>query len=300
MSDPCRAPFVSENPPHLCHFGIFLPGAPNGGHWPQRYLEAWRLEALRLEGSADPQGLKRRMLFFDESTHSGLANGELIDKVESEQLAGLIFAENPYAFSGTSVLKHPGLPRVAVCSKPIDGTSTISLDNRTLLDKGLQYLAERGRRRLAIITISSYRYAMGTEELIARVLDRGLTTHRHWVHGIDMRWPQWAAHCAEMLARCGGPDGPDSLFVIDDNLLHSATCGLTAAGVRVPDDIEVVAHCNFPYPTPSTVPVKRVGFNIRYVARLAVGMIERGRRGEEMPPVTTVSAVADDELESCS
>ena len=50
---------------------------------------------------------------------------------------------------------------------------------------------------------------------------------------------------------------------MDDNLVPDATAGLVAADVRVPYDIEVVAHANLPHSTPSAVPARRIGFNVR-------------------------------------
>ena len=49
-------------------------------------------------------------------------------------------------------------------------------------------------------------------------------------------------------------DRPDALVITDDNLVPAATAGVLAAGRRVPADLEVVAHANFPHVTPSAVP----------------------------------------------
>ena len=58
------------------------------------------------------------------------------------------------------------------------------------------------------------------------------------------------------------PERPDGLIVTDDNLLTSASEGLLAAGVRVPEEVSVVALTNFPNLVPSAVPVTRIGFDI--------------------------------------
>ncbi|HUW35438.1 MAG TPA: hypothetical protein VM223_27830, partial [Planctomycetota bacterium] len=59
---------------------------------------------------------------------------------------------------------------------------------------------------------------------------------------------------------------------------------------------EVVAHCNFPYPTRSVVPAKRIGYDVRHLLHLGVEMIERQRQGEAAPSVVSMASHFDDEL----
>lgn len=87
---------------------------------------------------------------------------------------------------------------------------------------------------------------------------------------------------------------------MDDNLVPDATAGLVAAGVRVPDDLEVVAHANFPYVTPSAVLAKRFGYDIHRIFNTCVNIIEQLRRGEAVPQVTPLPAYLDDELEGAT
>jgi hypothetical protein len=70
---------------------------------------------------------------------------------------------------------------------------------------------------------------------------------------------------------------------------------LLAAGVKVPDEVVVVGHTNFPWPTPSAVPVKRLGFNVRRVLAVSLDLIDQQRRNEQPPHMTTVRATFEDE-----
>src|SRR6185295_6183072 len=88
---------------------------------------------------------------------------------------------------------------------------------------------------------------------------------------------------------------PDGLVIWDDNLVEHALIGLIAAGVRVPDDVAVVAHCNFPWPPPSVLPVTRLGYSIRQALRTCLDVLDRQRRGETVPPATKIPALFEEE-----
>jgi hypothetical protein len=64
----------------------------------------------------------------------------------------------------------------------------------------------------------------------------------------------------------------------------------------VPDDIDVIGHCNFPWLTPSVLPICRLGFSAQQVLARCVDAIDRQRRGETVADSETISAVFEDEL----
>ena len=95
-----------------------------------------------------------------------------------------------------------------------------------------------------------------------------------------------------------GKDGerPDAIFVTDDNLVEYATAGILDAGVRVPDEVEVVVHCNFPWPVPSIVPVRRIGFDARQLIAACIRSIDQQRATGTIPPPVAIPAQFEDEL----
>jgi hypothetical protein len=85
------------------------------------------------------------------------------------------------------------------------------------------------------------------------------------------------------------------LFVVDDNLVESATAGLIAADVKVPSDLHVVAHCNFPWPSPSVLPVKRLGYDIRECLQACIDAIDRQCNGDrDVRPITVPARFEED------
>ena len=57
----------------------------------------------------------------------------------------------------------------------------------------------------------------------------------------------------------------------------------------MPDELEVVAHCNFPCPSPGILPVKRIGYDAREVLAACLAELESQRVGNP-PGLRTVQA----------
>jgi DNA-binding LacI/PurR family transcriptional regulator len=83
------------------------------------------------------------------------------------------------------------------------------------------------------------------------------------------------------------------LFIVDDNLAEGASSGLVMAGVSVPRDVEVVAHCNFPWLTPSVLPMQRIGFDTRQIMETAVNVIDMQRQDQAVQKVIRIPAVLE-------
>lgn len=97
----------------------------------------------------------------------------------------------------------------------------------------------------------------------------------------------------QLLMQSGQQERPNGLIVSDDNVLTAAGEGLVAAGVRVPEDLHVVAVTNFPLLVPSPIPVTRIGFDIPAILDVLVHRLEQVRRGEKPPEMTSIPAVVE-------
>ena len=289
-----KGKYVADNPPHLTNFGLVFEPEPQSS----RYLEAWQKEAER--ANAHPAGSPRRRVVtycMSDRASAIKAHEELVAALRACRLAGLIFPLHPLAFAGTPVLDEPDVPRVTVADVALPDVHCIRLE--PVRGKMLDYLARHGRRRIASLFISVPWDTSGDiSKLIEEASARGMVIKRHWVQGVSHYPPCWAANCAELLMRCDPSDRPDALMIMDENLVPAATAGLLAAGVRVPEDVLVVARTSFPYPTPSAVPAKRIGYNIREMLGTCLNIIDRCRRGGNVPQVTVAKAYWDDELQA--
>ena len=285
--------YVAEEPPCLCNLGLVLPFY----NYTSQFLTALENEARRLsETEPSPSEPTRRFSFFNEidgpSDDTRQHHADLFEAVETETVGGLIFAGYMGRFAETPVVQNPHVPCVAMTEFPLPGIIAFRLTG--FVEKAVDLLAARGRRRIALITRGENAGSI-CEAFASLVEEHGMTTHPWWIHGVYAGVAGWARNCTELLLHSGNGERPDAIIIADDNLVPAATAGVAAAGVRVPDDADVVAHTNFPWPTPAAVPVSRVGYDIRHVMRMAVDVIERKRRGEQMQDEVTLMACLEAE-----
>lgn len=293
--------FVSRRPPFLSNYGIVFPARPSeeqvNRFWMAIKSEAER-NSLNAVASNSDQSIAQYMTIYhaEGSPKTDREFEQLVRHIRGHRLAGLIFLLPVEQYRGTPLLDTPGLPRVAISKTPIEGIP-VQIELEELFEEALRYLSQHGRRRVALVSINNMIASAPTmqrwNELVVR---HGMRTDPRWIQGLDNRCPQSARNLVHLLMHPGQQERPDSLLIADDNLVEFATTGLIDAGVRVPDDVEVVAHCNFPWPTPSVLPVKRLGYDVRECLRAAIAAIDAQRAGEPTAPVIRISARFEDEL----
>lgn len=290
-----RGTFVARHPPHLYRYALIFPSHPSDTNWP-RFWDALAKEARTIE--RDTPCEIPAFYDIDAVSHPG-SDGyrQLLEDVQSHRLAGLIFASHPWVVKDTPIVREPGIARVALLSPQADFTNiaAVRLDMHGLITRALDYLAVRGRKRLAVLTATSDMDEM-VQTVRQEAAKRGLETRPYWLQAVDGAYPKPAQACMHMVMRDGQVDRPDALFVTDDNLVESATAGVVDSGMRVPDDLDIVGHCNFPWPTPSVLPIRRIGFDARQVLRACVKSIDQQRQGKPMPEPALIPAIFEDQL----
>jgi DNA-binding LacI/PurR family transcriptional regulator len=112
-----------------------------------------------------------------------------------------------------------------------------------------------------------------------------------------VRTAESADECVHLLLHDGQTERPDTLIIDNDNLLEPAVRGLTAAGARVPEDVEIVSHANYPllHQEPLPVPVTRLGFDMRRILDACFNSL-RAQRSGEGPVSPTIGAVFESEI----
>lgn len=282
--------FVVDRPPHLFSVVLAFPVSAVTSRQ-NRFWAALEEEALRLRQSSFDIHVHHEI-----DSHPGNAmHNALAAAVENGRFAGLIFPSSPHDLQRSPLLKAPGVARVAIMSATDEfpNIGAVILDGASWRQKALDHLVARGRRRIALLTTPRLE-STGWESAFA---SRGLELRPYWIQSTALSAVESARNLAHLLFRPGRDEHPDGLIITDDNLVEAATGGVVAAGVRVPTDLEIVAHCNFPWPTPSVVPARRLGFDARLVLAACLNLLARQRAGEP-PTGTLVPAVFEDELDT--
>ncbi len=134
--------------------------------------------------------------------------------------------------------------------------------------------------------------------LAAALKKRGLATQPYWNLNFHPSLTESAQNSTHLMMRWSKKEIPDALIVTDDNLVEPVVAGLVDAGVKVPDDVELVTYCNFPAVTRSILPAKRLGCDCNELMRRCIEIIDMQRHGEVPPPMTSVSARFENEIET--
>jgi len=291
-----RGTFVSESPPHLCLYALVFPSHSATSNWP-RFWEALAKESERIERG----GVLQMPIYYDIANDLRSTSPDfdrLLEDVHAHRVAGLIFASHPWVVENTPFLTEPGIPRVALMP-PQSGTfphvGVVMTDHDGLIERALDFFVSKGRKRLGVMTTPSV-LGEGLLKIRQKAAARGLETRPYWMQSVSETSPRSAQ--ATMHLMMSGKDGerPDAIFVTDDNLVEYATAGILDARVRVPSEVEVVVHCNFPWPVPSIVPVRRIGFDARQLIAACVRSIDQQRATGTIPPPVAIPAQFEDEL----
>jgi len=293
--------FVSENPPTLCNIAVIFPYMSDTQYWSQ-YSAAWKLEAERLVAIHAMANREIRFSFFYTRYDFSATEeySKLLDGVRNHNFAGLIFLWQPDEMH-MAELFAPDLHRVVLVQGiPLrsdeDPRNNITrlICRDSFIQKGLDFFASKGCRRVAFLTLSFPRQFYDT--LVKETEARGMTTDFHLVQGLYAHEPHWAANCVAMMARAFRQEKVDALFITDDNLLSYATQGLKRATKSLPENLLVLSQANFPHVPPAAVPVRLFGYDIRGLLKTTIDVIFKKQRKQAVPVQTSFQIYMDDEL----
>jgi DNA-binding LacI/PurR family transcriptional regulator len=282
--------YVADRPPHLYHYALAFYDKPRKRlPWPRFHLALSRA-ARRL--SADGTGRVIRQ-YFDLTEDPAYGDyPELLSDVRAQRLAGVVFvsANEPMA---RPVVEEGNMPRVHFSRGIHEGVHNIYGDGASWLKHATECLRRAGRRRVAVLshyspwqetTAAVLRYR---ENVAQAIRDAGLETRLEWVH----QFPALAAPALSwvpLIWKASPSDTPDSLLIFDDHMVEGAVEGLLGAGLRVPDDVMVVGHCNYPAMPAPAAPVTFVGLDCEQLMLRSLSMIDQMRRGEEVPAAVSL------------
>ena len=299
-----RGTFVAEHPPHLHRYAIIFHNHPQDG-W-SRFYEAIRVAAETMERD-DPR--RRFSLCYEINGHADVEDYQtLLTELRSQRLAGLIFTSPPYSLVDTPLLADDGVPRVAVAHNEAiphdprflyDRLPLCFPDSEHFLLRALDLAAASGPspRRVAIMTPSfGYQWQEWWERTAQATSARGLSFERRHAQATIYTSTGCIHQCIYGLLGDAPERRPNVLIITDDNYVEEATKAIVEMGIRVPQDLTVIAHCNYPVPPVAAVPVIRLGFDARALLNDCTDALDRQRRGEVPSPVRRLPALLESEV----
>ena len=283
---------MAPKPPHTRRFALAFPSAFDAESW-VRFWTVLADEARRMR----TEGLVEFELYscINRALSESDDYRRLLENVHKQRLAGIFFATPPFMVANTAILNQPGLPRVAITSpNSYKGVVALDMEGREQFhQRSLDLLRQHGRRRLGWFGVPGDPW----EEIPARAQKADLECKPHWVQTGIQTCPGPARNLAKLLAQLPKNDRPDCLVLTDDNLVEPTIRGLLESGLRIPEDIELVASCNFPAPK-CDVPVNWLGYDIRNLLTIAVDIMRRWREGGKPGESVRIPLEFEDEIRS--
>ncbi len=285
--------FVAKYPPHLYQYGLVFPHSHSEeGGW-LHYWSALCKEAQNIT----QQGQRRLVFYYGLGEHQNSEDYQkLLRDLDNHRLAGLLFAAPLQNLLDTPVYTTPDIPRVVLADTSF-GFPAVNVDKKSFATRALDYLTGQGCRRIAVLDGSGM-FRQPAERLywLSELARRGVNSGSHWVQAVDVIYPQCAISAVELLFYSGNSHRPDALIIADDNLVEPATAGLLNAGVPTPEEVKIVAHCNFPWPKSGALSTKRLGFDIREWLQACFECIDQQRQGVTPASMHRVPARFEEEI----
>ena len=284
---------VVDTPPHLTNLALVFALNPTSNKaFCNKFYQALENTAISYQHTVE----RNIFRFHGVDSHTDSQDRQrLMECLTTHQMAGIIFAFPPFELEGSPILEMPGVPRVAVSlTQKYPHVPVVCMDSHSFIDRALDHMVARGRKRIALLMVPGL--AHSDPYLDAALAKRGLEIPPHWRLILSQSAAEGARNIVRLLMHDRPESRPDGLIVFDDNLVEEAQAGLIASGVRVPDDIDVIEHCNFPW-TKSVLNSRRLGFDSRQILDLCIDLIDRQRKGQPVPGQTLLPAVFESEVQ---
>jgi len=294
LSQPSQGTFVAEKPPHLSRYAIV--SSPDNSRIWRSFSASLHREIGTLETEAGC-----RFVFYNNITgHTDtLEYQEILRDIRSHRVAGLLFYGDFPSASGlcdTPVITAPDIPRVILNSDArqdtFAGLPSICTDDRALFDRALDYLRARGRSRIALLE-GGRSVAEDVADFEARLARRGMTTRPHW--RLDLAVEQ-AEKVTALLLSLPASERPDALILLSETLIEPVAAAIHSSSAQAGRDVDVVAHCNLRAVGVPSVPVRRIGCDMRLRLRIALDLLGRQNCGEVVPVHTMLQPRFEDEV----
>jgi len=197
-----------------------------------RQLNECLIERLHMMGKATQVFVDSR----PDDMHGKLPP-DLADAIQDRRVDCLI-AANTDSFS------NPALTRLSLpvaLMTPVRKKNAVHFDNRGFLQGSIRHLLRQGCRSVGIISNDPLLY----KTIIRETKAAGLATRPEWnLHPSRYKTPlkEFGYHAFRRLHRL--PKKPDGLIIYPDIVVEGAILAILQSGVRIPEEMKLVAHSN--------------------------------------------------------
>ncbi|MEI6424125.1 MAG: GntR family transcriptional regulator [Lentisphaerota bacterium] len=267
--------FVTERPPILNRFAMIF---PKEALFENRFLQTI-LKVL------EEESVKRDLkfeIFQDFEPHVDNPDYQkLLSELQKMRIGGIAHFSMPELPNSCELLHFPGIPAISM-------SACLDFDYKTYADKACDYLISRKKRRIAVLFQGKARMI---NTFIEKRDNSEMSSPDHWFIPVGQDVREGAETICRILLDYPKEKRPNGLIITDDNLVDHALKGVFTSRVKVPEELEIVTHSNWPNPVTSVIPVKKLGFDVRKTVSILINIMlkSRGKSGyQKMTPVPLV------------
>lgn len=279
--------FVSPDCPHQGRLGLVLPqGVGNTRFW--REIDKAARAACASAG--------KTLAVYDDLENSEATLARLVADVEGYMVTGLLVPFPPDALPRLApALAEAHVPCAVFDAPAAANVLPVALDDRQLAAKGAAWLAGQGARRIAYF--GNYRETEGiAPAFAAAAAAAGLEAPAGQRFSLYLENLSVVEKIVGLLLSLPAAERPDGIFIGDDNLVAAVLRGVIARGVRVPDELKIASHCNWPADDLGLLPVEYFGYDLRGLVEETLRHFAAFHAGNGLGEALVVPALAAAEL----
>jgi len=287
--------FVANPPPYLTNIALVFPSRRNDFNW--RYF----YDSLASAAAFQQRELHKKIIIYCCPTDSAVTDDleRLRDDMLNLRLGGLIYSITGVQQDLMKWRSKFDTPLVAIGLKhrlPLD-QSVVALSYDSFFSRAIEFLAQRGRRRIALILHPGLYFQMEEGFIDREAARHGVEIRTMWRQLVGAGTPVCARGITHLLMNGPPADRPDGLIVSDDNMAGHALLGIQDSGIRLGADVDVILHTNLPSASPIAYSgVIQLGFDAKTILNAGVNLIETWRTKGAPPESVCVPAVFAHEL----
>lgn len=234
----------------------------------------------KLADEARQMGRRDKQCQF-EIFHNDDVNHEeaqrLLDKLSRRMFAGVFFVHRLNRSLPQRVFRdYPDLPITALSDEYSKNVHRIKFAVETCVEKVVSCAKQQGARKIGSISRGEQE---GSKHLQATAERYGLECRPEWILFSPEKYLAGVKNLVRLLFTLPPHQRPDTLYITDDNLLPLIEAALIEIGIKVPDELKLICHFNFPDKTRTVLPVKKIGYDVRDILNLNVEMVRKHYAG---------------------
>ena len=198
---------------------------------------------------------------------------KLLNRLDRRMIAGIFFFFRPTKGLTRKVFHdYPEVPTI-FCEKYIEPTNGfwINLNSKSCVNKVMEYAKLQGAKKIGAISKGDQALRYCFKDAAVR---HGLETRPEWIQAAPEKFLEAVVNLVKLLMAQGPENRPDTLYITDDNLITLVQSTLIEIGIKVPEDLKLICHYNFPDSSDTVLPVKKIGYDVRDILNKGVDLVK--------------------------